>query len=108
MSKLKIVASANPQPSSLVDRLALHLFQTFDPTRPSARRWKELHGWQREMWRERARAMLATIEAHASAEARMLSAGAEALTSIGSIDTRSARTKAGDVFAAMLFEAMEG
>jgi len=108
MSKLKIVIAANPQTSPLVDRLALHLFQTFDPMRPSSRRWRELHGWQREAWRERARVMLATIEAHASADEGMLSAGEEALTSIGSIDTRSARTKAGDVFAAMIFEAMEG
>lgn len=107
MSRLKIVASSSPS-SSLVDRLALHLFQSFDPTRPSARRWRELHGWQREHWRERARAMLATIEAAASSDERVIDAGVNALAPCGAIDTRSTKTKAGDVFAAMLFEAMEG
>ena len=108
MSKLKIVMAANPQTSPLVDRLALHLFQTFDPMRPSARRWRELHGWQREAWRERARALLSIIEAAASNDERVIDAGVNALSTPGAIDTRSARTKAGDVFAAMIFEAMEG
>lgn len=106
MSKLKVISSSEAPKPSPVERLATVLYTKFDPMRPSARRWKELHGWQREMWRGHAKALLSTIETF-STDGRIVDAGVSALVDQSRVDSRSHKTKAGDVFAAMIYEMME-
>jgi len=106
MSKLKVISTSEAPNPSPVERLATRLYTTFDPMRPSARRWKDLHGWQRQMWRDHAKALLTSVETYAADE-RIIDAGVSALADQSRVDSRSNKTKAGDVFAAMIYEMME-
>lgn len=109
MSKLKTILkpSSPEKPSAMLDDVALRLFLTFDPARPSRRRWRDIQGWQRQIWRDHA-ATLINEMAEMSSE-KMLSAGAVALrpSTAQGVDTRTNHQRARDVFAAMLYEAVE-
>lgn len=105
MRNLKLIESSPDERPALVDRIACLLFRTFDPTRPSARHWKELGGAQREKWRDMAKNLFVELE---KPDASMIAAGANELNTGRLHDTRSNQAKAADVFMAMVCEALEG
>jgi hypothetical protein len=107
MSKLKTVtpAASDPNENPVVDRIAIKLFVSLDLYRPTMRRWKEIPGSQREFWRQHARTLLVIMSD--SVTDKMCSAGVAAMKMNGAGDTRNNKTIAGDIFAAMMFEALE-